>query len=200
MKLFISKLKSCELIRISVINHFTNNIAPQVYILTAGAVSTNTSLSLSLRLTTGARSLTALSAAEDNIFCNSKSLREKFQQDNMYSSVTMILMSLLIPELVRGWCQFIPQETLAIPGKKSKGHLRLRAFILITNFRLCDGHKNISLFFDDRIFSTVFCKLFLYHYSFAFYYFCSVIRLSLQGLHPGSLSAELPRRKNLSGL
>lgn len=109
-------------------------------------------------------------------------------------------MSLLIPELVRGWCQFIPQETLAIPGKKSKGHLRLRAFILITNFRLCDGHKNISSFFDDRIFSMVFCKLFLYHYSFAFYYFCSVIRLSLQGLHPGSLSAELPRRKNLSGL
>lgn len=36
----------------------------------------------------------------------------------MYSSVTMILMSLLIPELVHGSCQYIPQETLAIPGKK----------------------------------------------------------------------------------
>lgn len=44
MKLFISELKSCELIIILVINHFTNNIAPQVYILTAGAVSTNSSL------------------------------------------------------------------------------------------------------------------------------------------------------------
>lgn len=98
-------------------------------------------------------------------------------------------MSLLIPELVRGWCQFIPQETLAIPGKKSKGHLRLRAFI---------GHKNISLFFDDRIFSMVFCKFF--YIIIHLLYFCSVIGLSLQGLHPGSLSAELPRREHLSGL
>lgn len=90
----------------------------------------------------------------------------------MYSSVTMILMSLLIPELVHGSCQYIPQETLAIPGKKSKGHLRLQAFMLLKNFLLCDGYKKISLFFDDRIFSMVFCKFFLYHYSFALFLQC----------------------------
>lgn len=54
----------------------------------------------------------------------------------MYSAVSVILMSMLIPELVQGSCQIIPQETLAIPGKKSKGHLRLQSFILITNFLL----------------------------------------------------------------
>lgn len=81
-------------------------------------------------------------------------------------------MSLLIPELVHGSCQYIPQETLAIPGKKSKGHLRLQAFMLLKNFRLCDGYKKISLFFDDRIFSMVFCKFFLYHYSFALFLQC----------------------------
>lgn len=107
-------------------------------------------------------------------------------------------MSLLIPELVHGSCQYIPQETLAIPGKKSKGHLRLQAFMLLKNFRLCDGYKKISLFFDDRIFSMVFCKFF--YIIIHLLYFCSVIGLSLQGLHPGSLSAELPRREHLSGL
>lgn len=109
----------------------------------------------------------------------------------------MILMSLLIPELVHGSCQYIPQETLAIPGKKSKEHLRLQAFMLLKNFRLCDGYKKICF---------LMIEFFLWFFASFFYiiihllYFCSVIGLSLQGLHPGSLSAELPRREQLSGL
>lgn len=36
----------------------------------------------------------------------------------MDSCVSVILVSVLIPELVLGACRIIPQETLAIPGKK----------------------------------------------------------------------------------
>lgn len=116
----------------------------------------------------------------------------------MYSSVTMILMSLLIPELVHGSCQYIPQETLAIPGKKSKGHLRLQAFMLLRTFvYVTDTRKSLCF---------LMIEFFLWFFASFFYiiihllYFCSVIGLSLQGLHPGSLSAELPRREHLSGL
>lgn len=107
----------------------------------------------------------------------------------MYSSVTMILMSLLIPELVHGSCQYIPQETLAIPGKKSKGHLRLQAFMLLKNFRLCDGYKKISLFFDDRIFSMVFCKFF-----FISLFICFIFAVSLDCLYKDSI--RVPYRQS----
>lgn len=107
----------------------------------------------------------------------------------MYSSVTMILMSLLIPELVHGSCQYIPQETLAIPGKKSKEHLRLQAFMLLKNFRLCDGYKKISLFFDDRIFSMVFCKFF-----FISLFICFIFAVSLDCLYKDSI--RVPYRQS----
>lgn len=106
----------------------------------------------------------------------------------MYSSVTVILMSLLIPELVQGSCKVIPQETLAIPGKKSKGHPRLHAFILITHILLhlstsfCFSMIDFFLWFFASLFPIIIHLL----------YFSSFIGLSLQGLHPGSLSAALP--------